>query len=295
MRLKPLNMDEIKVLIGEFGDLLDSYAGIPRDRRRMFRVDQLDWRDVILLKVEFKGDIEGLAFIGLDDVSACIAAEYIHKALTGESKTFERVNEKVKALIMGLGRQYFSGISSSLAKRVDRVCTVSEVDVCDLSETRIIRKYLMVPFTVRSMSQIKLFFNLQAKKKIALTPEEGKWRVVIVDNSLSARDSLEQILEDNQYHVVGEFDNGIDALPKIKELEPHLIIFSLDIPGADGLHIMYSIRAVCPEAKVIIMTGTADKEAILECIKQGASTCILKPFEPPKVIEMVTKTLYFKQ
>ena len=295
MRLKPLNMDEIKVFVGEFGNLLESYAGIPRDRRRIFRVDHLDWRDVVLIRVELKGEIEGLVFIGLDDISACIAAEHIHKTQTGEDKAFERVNEKVRVLIMGLAKEYFSSLAKHLSEKVGRICTVSEPEFCELSETKFIRKYQMVPFTVRNMSQVRLFVNLQAQKKIDLNLEQKKWRVVIVDNSLTARDTLEKILEDNHYHVVGEFDNGIESLPRIKELNPHLVIFSLDIPGVDSMQVMYNIKAVCPDAKVIIMTGTADKEAIVECIKQGASTCILKPFEPPKVVEVVTKTLYLNE
>ena len=289
MRYKPLETEEIKLFITEFSDHLQKKAGIKAGKYKMFRVDTLDQRDTLLIMADLAGEMEGKIFIGLDETTACLVAEDLLKTEKGESRSFDRASEKVKALFLEFAKGFFSRLALSLKENEGRACTLSDVDFCELREAKVHRRYVMIPFTVSGPSQIHLFLNLQAVKKAQYS---GKKRIVVVDDSQSTRDLLENILEKANYHVAGEFANGAHALGKLQELSPEMVLLNIDIPGVEGTRMLASIKAMYPPAKVVVMTGEADKETIMYCLQNGAATCILKPFQPDRLVETVTKVLY---
>ncbi|MDH4100611.1 MAG: response regulator [Nitrospirota bacterium] len=289
MRYKPLETEDIKVFITEFSDYLQKNAGIQPEKYKMFRVETLDQRDTVLIMADFAGDMEGKVFLGFDDTTACLAAEDILRVQNGESRSFDRASDKVKAVLLDFTKEFFSRLSVTLKEKEGRTCTISEIEFCELREAKVNRKYAMIPFTVSGLSQMHLFLSLQAVKKVE---QSGKRRIVVVDDSKNMRDMLEKMLEKANYHVVGEFANGAQALGKLEELSPELVLLNIDIPGVAGTRMLASMRAAYPSAKVVVMTGEADKETIMQCLHNGASTCILKPFQPDRFIETVTRVLY---
>lgn len=289
MRYKPLETEDIKVFITEFSDHLQKQAGIQPEKYKMFRVDTLDQRDTVLIMVDFAGDMEGKVFLGMDETTACLAAEDLLKTQNGESRSFDRASDKVKAVLLEFAKSFFSRLVVSLIEKEGRTCTISEVDYCELREAKVNRRYAMIPFTVSGLSQIHLFLSLQAIKK---AEQAGKKRIVVVDDSKSMRDLLEKILEKANYHVAGEFSSGAQALGKLSDLSPEVVLLNIDIPGVDGTRMLASIKAAYPPAKVVVMTGEANKETIMYCLHNGAATCILKPFQPDKLVETVTRVFY---
>lgn len=286
MRLKPLDAEEIKIFVSEFGTLLEKEAGIPPDKRRVFRLDTLDPRDSLFIVAEFSGDIDGKVFIGLDETAACVTAENINKARSGDSIPFDRVSDQVKMLVLELSQHYFKGIAAALKEQAGRRCEVSAAHFREAGEARARRQYTMIPFSVNRLSQIHLSMSLQAVKK---TGHTGRRRIVIVDESSSTRDFLEKVLEEANYHVVGEFTDEAEALLNLKGLAPDMVLLNIDAPGLDIMRMLAGIKVEYPRAKVVIMTGTADRATILSCIQNGATTCILKPFQPAKLVETVKK------
>jgi two-component system chemotaxis response regulator CheY len=104
-------------------------------------------------------------------------------------------------------------------------------------------------------------------------------RVLIVDDAVVMRMMIKGILSKNGFEVVGEAQNGVEAVDKYKQLTPDLVTMDMVMPEMDG------ITAV----KQIISMG--QQALVVEAIQAGAKSFITKPFQPPKILETINKVL----
>ncbi|OHC70079.1 MAG: hypothetical protein A2045_05585 [Rhodocyclales bacterium GWA2_65_20] len=91
--------------------------------------------------------------------------------------------------------------------------------------------------------------------------------------------------------VVGEAWDGRQAANLVAEHRPDLVCLDIDMPVMNGLEALQAIRAAQPGVKVLMVTGSTNREAIMQAGKAGARGYILKPFHPDKVIEAIGKLL----
>ncbi|MBU0650735.1 response regulator [bacterium] len=115
--------------------------------------------------------------------------------------------------------------------------------------------------------------------------------VLIVDDAPIIRLMLRDILEFNNYEVVGEGVNGADAIEKYKALKPALVTLDIIMPEMDGIDGLTGILAVDPSAKVIMVTAIDQREYLMKAIRLGATDYIVKPFEDDRVISAIQKAL----
>jgi len=118
-----------------------------------------------------------------------------------------------------------------------------------------------------------------------------KKRILVVDDSSFLRNSLKKILEDHGYEVVGAAGNGLEAITKYKELKPDLVTMDIIMPQMNGLEALKLLKAVDPNACVVIVSSMSAKQSVTDCIQAGAKNYILKPFEAQKVIAVIQKAL----
>ncbi len=111
--------------------------------------------------------------------------------------------------------------------------------------------------------------------------------ILIVDDEEFIRLSLEQILSEENYHVILN-ESGAAALKTIKDEEIDLVLLDLNLPDMSGIDILKQIRNLQPEILTIIMTGFASVESAVEAIKLGAYDYIKKPFKAD-AIKLITK------
>lgn len=105
----------------------------------------------------------------------------------------------------------------------------------------------------------------------------GKHRIMIVENHALLRAGLRVLLaQDGALEVVGESDNGHDAIQAAVKLVPHLILMDLNMPGMNGIEATRAIKLLLPEAKVLVLTVHKTDEYIHESLKAGADGYILK-------------------
>jgi two-component system chemotaxis response regulator CheY len=116
-------------------------------------------------------------------------------------------------------------------------------------------------------------------------------KILIVDDAAFMRMMIKEILTKNGYNVVGEAQDGAQAVEKYKELRPDLVTMDITMPEMDGIHALKEIRAFDPNAKVIMCSAMGQQAMVIDAIQAGAKDFIVKPFQADRVIEAIKKTL----
>lgn len=117
------------------------------------------------------------------------------------------------------------------------------------------------------------------------------YKVVVVDDASFMRMMLKDILSKNGFEVVGEAENGIEAIAKYTELKPDLVTMDITMPELDGVEAVKKIKEINPEAKIVMCSAMGQKAMVIEAIQAGATDFIVKPFQADRVIEAATKAL----
>ncbi|PDO11246.1 MAG: two-component system response regulator [Candidatus Reconcilbacillus cellulovorans] len=116
-------------------------------------------------------------------------------------------------------------------------------------------------------------------------------RILVVDDAAFMRMMIKDILTKNGYQVVGEAQDGYQAIEKYKELRPDLVTMDITMPEMDGITALREIRKIDPSAKVIMCSAMGQQAMVIDAIQAGAKDFIVKPFQADRVIEAVKKTI----
>jgi two-component system chemotaxis response regulator CheY len=111
-------------------------------------------------------------------------------------------------------------------------------------------------------------------------------QVLIVDDSDFMRNLLREILEEN-FEIVGEAENGVEAVELYREHEPDLVMMDIVMPIRDGIEATGEITGSDPDANVIMCTSVGQEEKMKSAVKAGADGYITKPFQKPNVLEAI--------
>jgi two-component system chemotaxis response regulator CheY len=117
--------------------------------------------------------------------------------------------------------------------------------------------------------------------------------VMIVDDASFMRAVLKKIVLQAGHEVIAEAANGDDAINQFQQSRPDLVLMDIIMPpgpkAKDGIEALKQIVASEPSAKVIMCSSMGQQSLIVEAIKSGAKDFVVKPFQPQKVIEALTK------
>ena len=104
-----------------------------------------------------------------------------------------------------------------------------------------------------------------------------KTRILLADGHHLVRQGIRRILqEESDFEVVGEADNGQDAVRLAREVKPDIIVMEACISKLDSVAITRQVRAEYPEAAVLILTAHEDEEYIMGLVGAGAAGYLLK-------------------
>jgi NarL family two-component system response regulator LiaR len=102
-------------------------------------------------------------------------------------------------------------------------------------------------------------------------------RVLLVDDHAILRAGLRSLLAAySDIKVVGEAANGTEALARVDELKPDVVVIDIAMPGVNGLVATRQILQAHPKTKILILTQYDNKEYVLPLMKVGASGYVLK-------------------
>lgn len=119
-----------------------------------------------------------------------------------------------------------------------------------------------------------------------------KTRIVIAEDHHLMRDGLRHILEQSpDFEVVGEAEDGKQALELAKDLQPDVLICDIRMPIVNGITVARSIKKVSPDTKLIALSAYDDDEYVLELMSAGASAYLLKSVDKKELVDSVRKVL----
>jgi two-component system, NarL family, response regulator LiaR len=102
-------------------------------------------------------------------------------------------------------------------------------------------------------------------------------RILVVEDQAVVRDGIVAILAlQPDVVVVGQAEDGIQAVKLVKETQPDVILLDLVMPRQDGITTIPKILEVLPDARILVLTSFADSERVFMAIKAGAIGYLLK-------------------
>src|SRR5690625_4957074 len=116
-------------------------------------------------------------------------------------------------------------------------------------------------------------------------------KVLIVDDAAFMRMMIKDILDKNGFEVVGEAQDGQQAVEKYNELKPDLVTMDITMPEKDGITALRETKETDPDATIIMCSAMGQQSMVIDAIQAGAKDFIVKPFQADRVIEAITKAL----
>ncbi|MFZ5937024.1 DNA-binding response regulator [Pseudomonas putida] len=115
--------------------------------------------------------------------------------------------------------------------------------------------------------------------------------VFIVDDHPVIRLAVRMLLENQNYKVVGESDNGVEAMQMIRESQPELVILDISIPKLDGLEVLSRFQAMALPLKVLILTAQSPALFAVRCMHSGAAGYVCKQEDLSELLSAIKAVL----
>jgi NarL family two-component system response regulator LiaR len=117
---------------------------------------------------------------------------------------------------------------------------------------------------------------------------QPKIRVLVADDHAIVRKGICALLAtEPTIEVVGEAQDGREAMSKASKIQPDVILMDLVMPGMDGLEATRRIRACCPETRILVLTSFAGDDQVFPAIKAGALGYLLKDSAPEDLVQAI--------
>ncbi|MFV8826244.1 response regulator [Alkalihalobacterium sp. APHAB7] len=117
-------------------------------------------------------------------------------------------------------------------------------------------------------------------------------RILIADDHLVVRRGLRFFLDmQSDIEIIGEANDGKDAIEKVNELKPDVVLMDLVMPNMDGIEATKKIREANRTIKIVILTSFSDQDHVIPAIRAGANGYQLKDIEPDELVKTI-KAVY---
>ncbi len=117
-------------------------------------------------------------------------------------------------------------------------------------------------------------------------------RLLVVDDHGLMRLAIKATLAgESSLEVVGEAQDGLEAIHRCRELRPDLILMDVSMPKMDGIEATREIKALFPRPSVLILTAHTDPQLLMEAVKAGAAGYVLKGGSQNHMLEAIKAVL----
>ncbi len=108
--------------------------------------------------------------------------------------------------------------------------------------------------------------------------------VLIVDDSQFMRNLLRQIIEE-EFEVVGEAENGAEAVKMYKKYQPDLVMMDVVMPKCNGIKSTAAIKKLDPNSRIVMCTSVGQRKKMKLAVRAGAEGYVTKPFKEQTVMQ----------
>ncbi|HJP84590.1 MAG TPA: response regulator [Gemmatimonadaceae bacterium] len=115
--------------------------------------------------------------------------------------------------------------------------------------------------------------------------------VLVCDDAVFMRTMVSDILSQAGFTVVGEAENGKQAVEKYKQLKPDLVTMDIIMPEMGGIEAVKQITQSDPGARILMCSAMGQQALVQEALQAGARDFVVKPFQPSRVLEAVQRVL----
>ena len=116
----------------------------------------------------------------------------------------------------------------------------------------------------------------------------AKIKVMIVDDHPVFREGLRNVLvAHDDLCIVGEATDGPEAIERVQELLPDIVLMDINLPTLNGLQATRKLKVLCPQVHVIMLTAYDDVEQIYHAIRAGASAYYAKDISPERLVGVI--------
>lgn len=115
-------------------------------------------------------------------------------------------------------------------------------------------------------------------------------RILVIDDEQVIRDLLHDVLSSRGF-VVNTAEDARSGLTTARTTPHDLIFTDIRMPGMNGLEVCRELRRICPESRVIVMTGYGLEEMIQEALALGAFASVKKPFDIEDIYDLVNRAI----
>ena len=158
--------------------------------------------------------------------------------------------------------------------------------------------FIRKPFTqndiIRDLRQAILtqnFLSVAASAQADQDSSPKQKTAVIADDSATMLQLLNAILSQANVDVVGQAENGEQAVELVQQHHPDIVCLDIEMPIMNGLEALQEIHKGKPETKVLMVTANADRECVVKAVSAGAVGYIIKPYQPDLIVESLKKHL----
>lgn len=115
--------------------------------------------------------------------------------------------------------------------------------------------------------------------------------IIIVDDHPAIRMAVKFMVMEKGHTILGDYDNGVDALQQIRNLKPDVVILDINIPQIDGFDVLKRINELDYKPKIIVLSSHDSEHVKVRCIQLGVHAFLSKVEELTKLNDLIDKVL----
>lgn len=115
--------------------------------------------------------------------------------------------------------------------------------------------------------------------------------VLICDDALFMRKLINQVMTSGGFEVVGEAEDGSEAVDKYQTLKPDLVTMDIMMPQMNGIDAVREIMKLDSTACIIMCSSVGQEALVTEAMEAGARGYLVKPFQPPQLLAVAERAL----
>jgi two-component system NarL family response regulator len=118
-------------------------------------------------------------------------------------------------------------------------------------------------------------------------------RVLLADDHTLFREGLAALIAAQpDFELVGQADDGLEALVKARQLVPDLILMDITMPGGDGLEAARLIKQELPQTVIVMLTVQSEEDKLFQAIQNGAQGYLLKSIHSREMLELLRGAMH---